>query len=62
MGAKFYLCDGDVKECNKNSCYKKGGPCRYTSKILNSISYKNGKEIKFEEGLNGIYLFEIEDS
>lgn len=27
----FYLCDGKKEDCTKQSCYKKGGPCRHTA-------------------------------
>lgn len=33
--AKFlYLCNGEIPTCTKESCYKRGGPCRHTLKPI----------------------------
>lgn len=54
----FYLCDGNVENCNKCSCYKNGGECRYTSDISHAInSIGHNKMIS-----KGEHYFEIENS
>ena len=35
----FYLCDGEVEECKKHSCYKNNGRCNYTSDIMHARNF-----------------------
>ena len=46
MQKVIYLCDGNVKDCNKKHCYKWGGDgsCRYTSNIENAENFERQKE------------------
>lgn len=34
----YYLCDGNVEDCNKDECYKFGGECMHTQNIENAIN------------------------
>lgn len=36
MRKTFYLCDGNVEDCPKTECYKKGGECRHTVNVQNA--------------------------
>lgn len=42
----FYLCDGEVPECKKRSCYKRGGECKHTTNIKHAANFR--KSIKGE--------------
>lgn len=47
----FYLCDGEVKNCNKRNCYYKGHEmCRHTTDIKHAKNFKRVKEKFFERG------------
>ena len=37
----FYLCDGERKECSKNTCFKTGceNPCRHTTDIRHAVNF-----------------------
>lgn len=35
----LYLCDGEDETCSKNLCYKNGGPCRHTHKIVHAVNF-----------------------
>ena len=35
----FYLCDGEVAGCKKNSCYKNNGCCEHTSDIMHAKNF-----------------------
>jgi len=43
MKKVFYLCDGEVPECTKTSCYKNGGPCRHTSNASYAKNFLPGR-------------------
>lgn len=50
----FYLCDGDIENCNKKHCYKCGGGCKHTTDINHAInfqksSFRSEKNDFFEE-------------
>ena len=52
----FYLCDGNVENCQKTECYKFGGECRHTENEKNAKNspekrrfIKNTMGDKFEE-------------
>lgn len=34
----FFICDGDVPECKKTGCYKRGGECKWTSDVRHAVS------------------------
>ncbi|MEZ3435693.1 MAG: hypothetical protein K1W34_13955 [Lachnospiraceae bacterium] len=36
----FYLCDGEVEKCKKNTCYKNNGPCTYTTDIRHAKNFQ----------------------
>lgn len=50
----FFLCDGEVPECEKTMCFKNtnNNPCRWTSDIKHAKNFKDhkGYEIYYEEG------------
>lgn len=33
MQSVFYLCNGEKKDCKKQSCYKRGGECKHTKDV-----------------------------
>lgn len=41
-----YLCNGEVENCRKKHCYKKGGECRHTLDIRYAKNF--GEPIKRE--------------
>lgn len=34
----FFMCDGDVPECKKTGCYKRGGECMRTSDVRHAVN------------------------
>ena len=48
MGEKniLYLCNGEVKECKKTNCYKRGGPCRHTSNVRYAENFQKYGEVR----------------
>lgn len=39
----FFLCDGEVPTCKKNTCYKRAGEknsCHHTSDITHAINFR----------------------
>lgn len=50
----FFLCDGEVPECEKTMCFKNtnNNPCRWTSDIKHAKNFKDhkGYGIYYEEG------------
>lgn len=44
----FYLCNGEVKECEKTNCYKHGGLCRHTRDIKFAENFQKYGEV-FQE-------------
>ena len=38
----FYLCDGEVPECEKTDCHKSGGGCKHTSNIKHAVNFRKG--------------------
>ena len=34
----FYFCDGEVSDCRKTACYKRGGECRHTTDIFHALN------------------------
>ena len=43
MRKVMYLCDGEVPECEKTSCYKNGGPCRHTTDVDHAMNFMPGR-------------------
>lgn len=41
MNKVFYLCDGNVPNCEKNKCYKncEEEPCRHTTDISHAVNF-----------------------
>ena len=35
----LYICDGDVPECEKTECYKRGGECKLTSDVRHAVNF-----------------------
>lgn len=35
----FFICDGDVPECEKTECYKRGGECKWTSDFRHAVNF-----------------------
>ncbi len=50
----FFLCDGNIPECNKRMCFKNtnNNPCRWTSDIKHAKNFKanKGHGNYYEEG------------
>ena len=40
----FYLCDGEKENCKKNTCYKNGRGCKYTSDVKHALNFKKAGE------------------
>lgn len=36
---KLYLCDGEVLDCPKTSCYKNNGDCRHTTDVSHALNH-----------------------
>ena len=51
----FYLCNGEIPYCGKNTCYKnknyKEEPCRYTTNVAYALNFGKGDK--------GISYFEM---
>ena len=54
----FYLCNGEIPYCGKNTCYKNKNyeeePCRHTTNVAYALN--------FEKGDKGISYFEKTDT
>ena len=37
----FFICDGDVPECEKTECYKRGGECKWTSDVRHAVNFED---------------------
>ena len=37
----FFICDGDVPECEKTECYQCGGECKWTSDVRHAVNFKD---------------------
>ena len=48
----FFICDGDVPECKKTGCYKRGGECKWTSDVRHAVNFEDslGHGIYCEKG------------
>lgn len=49
MAKTFYLCDGNVEKCGKQSCYKRGFDCRHTSDERHAINPKKARRFVLDE-------------
>ncbi len=36
----FYLCDGEVPDCDKKLCHLNGGPCKHTAHVEHAKNFE----------------------
>ncbi len=58
MQEVLYLCDGNVENCSKTGCYKRGRECRHTTNAAHAINPEGSRRFVPDEAGN---LWEIND-
>lgn len=49
MTKTLYLCDGNVENCGKQNCYKRGFECRHTSDEAHAINPSETRRFVLDE-------------
>lgn len=51
----LYLCSGLVPYCGKQSCFKRGGPCRHTTDVSYALNPEGSRRFSFPNELNQVW-------